>query len=399
MRFNSMLPPSLRVIPNATLRLIGDLRDATLPRREIARSRHTDAELQAIRDAAAAHRADGRHRAALILKVVAVRRETRNAVVLDFEAADGAAVAFRAGQFFTLRADIDGREIRRSYSVCSDPASGRLAVCVKRVSGGLMSNWLNDNAAPGMLLSADGPQGRFGAELRADDERELILIAGGSGITPLLSMLKTALGQGRRDVHLIYANRGVRSVIFKGELDELAARHSRLRVTHVIERPSKRWSGRVGRLTSESLRELLPGSADRDMYVCGPEGMMESVRLHGERSGWEPSSLHFEHFVDQSSTVTERTPGVELQPRRVVMRASGRSFDVQPGETLLEAGLRAGAPMQFSCTMGGCASCRVSVKSGTFHMPEPHCLTGEEMAAGDCLACIAQPLSDLELNC
>lgn len=307
------------------------------------------------------------------LTVHDVVRETADAVHIVF--GPGLA-AWRAGQFLTVHVPIDGVRLRRAYSLCSIDAN-RPAIAVKRVDGGKVSSHLVAHATPGMRFEVRGPSGQFVLP-PATHRRHVVLIGGGSGITPLIALAEEALANGDR-VSLVYGNRSRADVIFFERLTTLAARHPNLVVRHVFELLD------APRITHE-LATLAPPDA---IFSCGPAPMMDAVRATSDALGLR-ALLHEERFqslAERRSSALPTTP----QPLRIVR--AGRTLDVlaRPGATILEAGLAANVAMPFSCTMGGCGACRVRVRGDVVH-DTPNGLGAEEAAAGYAFACIARPL-------
>lgn len=338
-----------------------------------------------------------------LARVVEVERLTPDAVrialepwtTLDAGAAPG---RFRAGQFLTVEVEIDGTLHRRPYSLCSDPADPtRLAIAVKRVEGGLVSNHLNDTVDVGDTLAVRGPSGRFGRTLDLASTAPLVLVAGGSGITPLLAILRAALAGGRGSVEpitLVYANRRLQDVMFRDALDALSAAHPELRLVHILESAPSDWAGPVGRIDAAALDAVAHEHAE--WCVCGPGPMMDAVRAALDGLGVPEARIHEERF-----TAAPRPAGTDARLQQAhalaVRDVDGRvvTATVRPGVTLLEAGLSAGAPMPSSCRMGGCAACRCTLIEGAVEMDDPNCLTPGERARGEILSCVARPLTDV----
>lgn len=340
-----------------------------------------------------------------LLRVVELIRETDDAVTLVLADPAGVPFSFEAGQFLTLivAPDGDGKLVRRAYSASSCSLdNATIAITSKRVPGGKVSNYLNDRAAVGMLIQALGPSGSFTPLLRPEKRRHLVLIGGGSGITPLMSILQSALRveTGTR-ISLLYGNRRAADIIFSRRLDELAAASpERLRVRHVLSEPHAGWTGGAGLLDEATVsRELqslpeLAAAADlaTEYYLCGPEPMMLAARAALLSRGVSASCIHEERFA--TLRYAESQAQAPSTPQRFELRlatGSARPLTVQPGETLLDAGLAAGAPMPFSCAVGGCGACKGRLVEGEVSMPEPNCLTTSEREKGYVLCCIARP--------
>ncbi|MDQ7909772.1 2Fe-2S iron-sulfur cluster-binding protein [Phytohabitans sp. ZYX-F-186] len=329
------------------------------------------------------------------VRIAEVRRETPSAVTLVLEdAGDGPGTFdFRPGQFFTLVADVDGRPVRRAYSASSAPGASRLEVTVKRVEGGRFSTHVHRNLRAGDRLAVRGPSGSFHAGPRQPEE--IVLVAAGSGVTPMMSIIRTRLA-GRADggrIALLYSSRSEQEVIFAGELARLERDNpDRLSVTHVLTR-------RDGRLGAEGVRRWVTGLAparDAHFYICGPEPLMDAV--HGVLAGLGvPDALvHQERYTSGAETVA-----VATVPQQMTVEENGQPVGtvvVEPGQTLLDAGLAAGLPMPYSCTVGNCGECMVKLHTGQIAQSEPNCLTPQQKADGYVLTCVGCPLSKVTLD-
>lgn len=333
-----------------------------------------------------------------LLRVRTVVRETADAVSIELEDPSGAPLGFVPGQFFTLIVEIGGQTLRRAYSASSDPrAPETVRLTSKRVAGGVVSAYLNEQVREGMTLRVLGPSGNFTVEPRPDARRRLVLLAGGAGITPMMAILQGVLAvEPETHVALVYGNRGAADVLFSQALSELQARHpARLVVRHVLSAPPPGWTGTVGILDEATIHgELaalgLPAEDAPDYFLCGPAGMMEAARRALQARGIDAARIREERFA--SPRLSEARPGTAAAPHPMSLRLpSGerRTLTVRAGETLLEAGLGAGAAMPFSCAMGGCGACKVRLVAGSVSMQEPNCLSDEERAAGYVLACVS----------
>jgi len=328
------------------------------------------------------------------MRVARVVRETHDAVTLALEDVTGAPVPFAAGQFFTLFVPLPGGEIaKRAYSSSSSPLHG-VSVTVKRVHGGRVSTHLVERARAGDVLDVLGPSGGF-TPSPAGGPRRILLVGGGSGITPLMSIARTLLEtEPQTRVALVYGNYALGDVIFRDALDAMVDEHAgRFVVRHVLERPGEGWTGGAGRLDGEALaRELAllgeDARAASDCFLCGPDPMMRAARVCLEARGVAPASIHEERFV---SAHAPSGPASGPQPVVVWRKGAERRFVVPAGRTVLESALDAGVAMPFSCTVGGCGACRVRVVDGDVAMDEPNCLSPEERASGHVLACSARP--------
>lgn len=334
------------------------------------------------------------------LRVVEVVRETAEASTVVLEEASGAPIRFEAGQFLTFHLSDGGELLRRAYSLSSSPLStslqgGRAAVTVKRMGRG--SARMHALRA-GDTVYALGPSGTFVAPVERAPAH-LVMIAGGSGITPVISILETALlDRPELRVTLIYGNRAWPDVIFRERLEHLSARFpARLCVRHVLHEPDESWTGPRGLLDRDVLARELPEHDERCLYyLCGPAPMMDAAREALEARGVGPEHIREERFHSPSEV---RAPLLDA-PVMAHMLVGGRDHVVRvdPGQTLLEAGLAAGADLPFSCAMGGCGACKVKLVRGTVHSDEPSCLSPRERAEGFVLTCCSRPTSPVALE-
>lgn len=335
------------------------------------------------------------------VKVVDVIRETAAATTLILEDPSGAVFDFQAGQYFTVSARVGRHSLRRAYSASSAPGGKRCAVTIKQVNDGLMSTYLNAEVRKGARLHLLGPSGTFSVSDPASAPESVVLIAAGSGITPIMSILRTLLTRATNTrVALIYGNRTEDDIIFAGALTELAAKYpDRLTVRHILSRPSAAWNGATGRLEkprlSEELNELHI-SEGTHFYMCGPNGVMENARSALIEAGVEETYIRQERFVRASDDLDVS----DLRAQTMVVEcghAQLATVTVEPGATLLQAGLQARVPMPYSCTVGNCGDCMVKLVEGEVLMAEPNCLTDGERAEGYILACVGKPRSPVRI--
>ena len=415
--------------------VVDGLRGVTAPTYRLRQPRRSDRQTAAKPVVSAATTREAmamlKPRPLIVSRIV---RETEEAVTIWLRDPNGAAIPFAAGQFLTLLLSPPGAEgvtLRRAYSICTPPldAAGQpsqeLAITCKRVPGGLVSGYLNDELREGAQLSALGPSGNFTPEPRAERARHLVLIGGGSGITPLMSIVRSVLqSEPQSRITLLYGNRRLSDVIFAQPLADLAAAHpDRLRLRHVLSEPDAGWQGGVGLLdrrtlstelstlaclsTAEPAGQPTPGELPREYFLCGPTPMMEAARQVLTAAGVPTTGIWEERFAslhDAAGTQAPATGKVALQLSLRRLGAGGGEpaqtveAVVQPGQSLLEAGLSAGAELPFSCAMGGCGACKGKLQSGQVHMPEPNCLTPAEREAGYVLPCIAKPCGDVAVT-
>jgi len=317
------------------------------------------------------------------VRIVEVRRETPSAVTLVLE--DGRPFDFRPGQFFTLVADIDGRPVRRAYSASSSPGSSRLEITVKHVEGGRFSTHVHRTLRAGDRLAVRGPSGAFHVDPAA--EHEVIMIAAGSGVTPMMSMIRSRPA-GR--MALLCSDRTREEVIFADELRRSAS--DGLSVTHVLTRER-------GRLDAAGVRgwlaEVRP-SDDARYYLCGPEALVDVVRGVLAEVGVPDDRVHHERYTSGADGADTTTAPQEM----AVVDGDNEvgTVVVEPGQTLLDAGLAAGLPMPYSCTVGNCGDCLVKLRGGEVATSGPNCLTPEQRADGYVLTCVGRPLSEVALD-
>lgn len=331
------------------------------------------------------------------VRIVEVRRETPSAVTLVLEDAERpGSFDFRPGQYFTLVTDIDGRPARRAYSASSVPGASRLEVTVKHVDGGRFSTHVHRDLRVGDRLSVRGPSGAFHADPAA--AHEVVLVAAGSGVTPMMSMIRSLLAApvaGR--IALLYSNRDEEEVIFADELLRLEKESpERLSVTHVLTREH-------GRLDAAGVHTWLTGlrpAEDAGYYVCGPDGLMDTVQGVLTELGVPDGRVHRERYTSGADLGVDMT-ATATAPREMVVEEGEQevgSVVVEPGQTLLDAGLAAGLPMPYSCTVGNCGDCMVRLRGGEVAMSGPNCLTPRQEADGYVLTCVSCPLSTVTLD-
>jgi len=326
------------------------------------------------------------------LRVAEVIRETPSTRSFVLASCDGGppALAYRAGQHLTLVMDIDGTTHRRCYSFSTSPDTGGLpAITVKRSASGVVSRYLHDSVQTGDQLQVLEATGTFTVETDAAQCRHLALIAGGVGITPLISIAETVLrAEPGSRITLLCGNRREEEIVFRERLATLEAEFKpRLAVRHALEEIPAAWQGARGRLDGERVLQLLGEVAADGYYICGPEPMMQGVCEALGRVGIPRERIHTERFA-YAQPAALRLPDRESA---IVFARSGRRTTAQPGQTLLQAGLDAGIALPSSCTMGGCGACRIRRLEGSVVMSEPNCLSEAEREAGYLLACCSYP--------
>ena len=317
------------------------------------------------------------------IRVVDVIDETADtrSFVLEIPPALAARFRYVAGQFCTFHATIGGEDVARCYSMSSSPEAGDpFTVTVKRVPDGRMSNWMNDVLAPGATIETTPPAGRF--VLRESDE-PIVAFAGGSGITPVVSIIKTALATTTRDVALVYANRGPGSVIFADVIERLRARSAgRLSVHHHLD--SER-----GFLDAEACAALVGDRTRADFYVCGPGPYMAVVEAALAKRGVDPGQV----FIERFDVPAETAPESETEWLTIRLGGRKRRVRYERDDTILDAARRAGLTPPFNCQQGSCATCMAFLEEGQVTMRVNNALGADEVQEGWVLTCQAIPTS------
>lgn len=347
------------------------------------------------------------------LRVRTVEPDTAEAVIVSFDVPPELrqTFGFTQGQYLTLRKQIDGQDLRRSYSICAGVDDGVLRVGVRKVRGGVFSNWINAQLRPGDEIAVMAPQGRFFVPLAPEERRHHLGVAGGSGITPILSIMKTVLARepGSRFT-LIYGNRQLRSTMFKEELEDLKNRYlSRLVLHHVFSDEHTDAPINSGVLDREKvgdfLRTLVPAWSIDHAYICGPYQMNDEAEAALRAAGVPGSAIHVERFgIAQPATATgavgavmhEALPGDAEQARVVIVR-DGLSREIEfrrDQPSILDCAAAAGVEVPYSCTSGVCGTCRAKVLEGAVRMGRNFALDKAEVQAGFVLTCQAHPTTD-----
>ncbi|NDK55898.1 ferredoxin--NADP reductase [Pontibacter fetidus] len=344
------------------------------------------------------------------LKIADITRETSDAVTLHFEQPQNQTINYKPGQFLTLIIPFEGKKERRSYSLSSTPHENNLSVTIKRVPGGKVSNYLLDNATVGQEIEVMEPLGNFCITCDAAETRNVILLGAGSGITPLMSILKGVLREEPNSkVTLLYGNRDENSVIFKDQLEQLRANNpDRLQIAYIYSQPKQdcEYRGRMNQsLIIKILERLQLSKISNGLYfMCGPEGMMDEVKkalhvLHVPaervfRESFVSTKLAGEPDSDGHGDVSATDQDeIVTQTVTIIYEGSEYSVTVNPDQTILEAALDQDVDLPYSCQAGLCTACRGKCLSGKVHLDEREGLSDAELDEGYVLNCVGHPLT------
>lgn len=343
------------------------------------------------------------------LRVAEVKRETPDAVSVRLELPEALreTFAFKAGQHLTFRREIGGEELRRNYSVCVSPSEGVLKIGVKKIAGGAFSGWVNDELKAGDVVEVMAPHGSFCWNFAPDAQREYVAFAGGSGITPILSLLKTALShEPKSRFTLFYGNRNSMGVMFLEEIAALKDSYlDRLSVFHFLEEEEEEielFNGRLDRAkTEEILGSLVDAKHVDAFFICGPGPMMDAIEEALVARGIDKPRILIERFTTGPLSAAQAAAARALEEKAAGLQMSvtlnGRrmkvTFDPEK-HSILDNVRAAGLPAPFACKGGVCATCRAKVTAGEVQMKVNYGLSEDELAEGYVLTCQATPVSE-----
>lgn len=340
------------------------------------------------------------------LRIREVRKETPDCVSVAFDIPEELLndFSFSQGQSLTMRTMINGEEVRRTYSICSSPLDKEWRVAIKKVEGGLFSSFANDRLKKGDTLEVMQPVGKFYTELDKSNHKHYVAFAAGSGITPVLSLIKTTLAVEPHSLFtLVYGNRNRQSIIFFEELEALKNKYmERFNLIHVLSRERTDSTLNFGRIDIEKLQQLdklIDYTSGDEFFLCGPEEMIFAIKAFLEAKGIDKKKIHFELFTtpgQKQGAVTTKTTATDGGLKsRITIKLDGRSFDfdlsLTSDTTILDAALKEGADLPFACKGGVCCTCKARLIEGEVAMDVHWGLEDEEIEQGYILTCQSHP--------
>ena len=344
------------------------------------------------------------------LTIKDIRRETPDCVSIAFDVPEAlkSEYEFKQGQNLTLRLRLNNEELRRSYSICSSPLENELRIAVRKVLQGKFSSHANQKLRKGDLLDVLPPTGKFYTQLQTSHKKKYLAFAAGSGITPIISIIKTTLAtELGSEFTLVYGNRNRSSIIFKEQLEALKNRYmSRLTIVHILSREKTDAQinhGRISPEKCEQLKKVIDFSAMDEIFLCGPEEMIFSVRDWLQGHDIDRTRIHFELFTTpgEKSDLRSRKSEASIQDTslksKISIRLDGVMFDFdlpRSGISILDGALQQGAELPFACKGGVCSTCRAKLVSGEITMDSNYALEPDELAKGFILTCQSHPITD-----
>ncbi len=344
------------------------------------------------------------------LTIKSIKKETDDCVSVSFEIPEylQTEFLFKEGQNITIRKNFNGEELRRSYSLCTAPYEKEIKVAIKKVTGGLFSAFANNSLQKGDVLEVLPPVGKFNAKLIETRAANYLAIAAGSGITPVISIIKhTLLTHANSNFTLIYANKSRSSIIFFEELEGLKNKYmQQFNFINILSREKTESALNYGRIDKDklaALQHMLPFKTFDSIYLCGPEQMIFTTCDFLQNLGIKKNKIHFELFTTPGQTNIKKEPGiaetaVDAGPQsNITLKLDGRTVDFKlagKGLSILDAALQQGADLPFACKGGVCCTCRAKLVRGQVSMDVNYALEPEEVAAGFILTCQSHPLTE-----
>ncbi len=350
-----------------------------------------------------------------LLTIKNVTKETHDSVSVTFSVPSELQVSFNfiQGQYVTLKLNIQGDNVVRSYSICSSPFEvGQFSVGIKRVDGGKVSNYINDTAKVGDQIEVMEPNGRFYSILDASNEKHYYLFGGGSGITPMVSIIKAVLEkEPKSKLTLFYGNRNEESIIFKKQLETLSTNNpDKLNLVHVLNESKPEWTGYQGLMNKEMNLKLIKENSslnfqNAEFFICGPEVMMNEAKAAIIELGIPNEKIHIEYFTAKQNTEdakpsesgTSDMPEITSGKAKVKIKYDGNvvEFEMNVKHTVLDAALDAGYDPPYSCMVAACCTCRAKLVKGKVHMDDRESLTDAEINDGYVLTCQSHPRTEI----
>lgn len=337
-----------------------------------------------------------------------VTAETHDVKTFLFRTEGGEPIRFEPGQYVTITVEIDGQPVSRCYTISSPPTRPyTFSITVKRVPGGAVSNWLHDHLQPGAVIRASGPAGDFTPT--AHPAEKLLYLSAGSGVTPLMSMTRSAVDLGQDlDIVFLHSARSPADIVFRQELAALSRSCSHLRVVFLCESigDERDWSGPIGRLSLDRLQQFVPDFQEREVFVCGPEGYMRGAQTLLADAGHPTQRYHQESFNIAAAPAAETLVAAPesdsgacgVKTYTVTLAKSQKTFAMDASQTLLAAVKKAGTAIASSCQQGICGSCKTALLEGTVDMTHQGGIRQREVDKGLRLLCCSYPTSDVVLD-
>ena len=340
------------------------------------------------------------------LTVKDIRNETSDCVSISFDIPKDLEndFLFKQGQNITIKSIIDGEEIRRSYSICSSPLDNELRIAVKKVYDGAFSTFANQKLKKGDVLEVLPPTGSFFTEVNVSNKKDYVFFAAGSGITPVISIIKTILlAEPESTVTLVYGNRNVSSIIFKEELEGLKDKYlQRFRIYYVLSRERTEAEINYGRIDAEKCQQfsrLIAFAPVDEFFICGPEKMLFNIKDFWETHGVNKNKIHFELFTTparKNIKINTALKTQDVEGSEITVKLDGRSFNFTldyNSNNILDAALAQGADLPFACKGGVCCTCKAKLIEGEIEMEVNYGLEQDEVKAGFILTCQSHPRS------